>query len=64
MELTHASAFQSGISGVPVLVFGEDHVIAGAQPVEAVAALLDLERYRWQQGRNLPVTDATVRSHR
>ena len=40
----------SGITGVPVCVFGDDHVIAGAQPVEAVAALLDLERYRRDAG--------------
>ena len=35
-----------GINGVPITVFGEDHVIAGAQPTEALAGLIDLERYR------------------
>lgn len=55
----HARACESGISGVPVCVFGDDHVIAGAQPVEAVAALLDLERYRCDQEA---LTAATARS--
>jgi predicted DsbA family dithiol-disulfide isomerase len=64
VALMHASAFQSGISGVPVLVFGDDHIIAGAQPVEAVAALLDLERYRCERRRDAAVTDATARSRR
>jgi predicted DsbA family dithiol-disulfide isomerase len=42
----HERAYALGINGVPVLVFGRDHLIAGAQPVEALEALLDLERYR------------------
>jgi predicted DsbA family dithiol-disulfide isomerase len=42
----HESACGFGINGVPICVFGQDHVIAGAQPLEALAALLDLERYR------------------
>jgi predicted DsbA family dithiol-disulfide isomerase len=42
----HERAFALGIAGVPVSVFGEDHVIAGAQPPEVLAALLDLETYR------------------
>ena len=43
----HTSApSRSGIAGVPVCVFGDDHVIAGAQPAEVLEALLDLERYR------------------
>jgi predicted DsbA family dithiol-disulfide isomerase len=42
----HTQACGLGINGVPICVFGADHVIAGAQPVEALAALLDLERYR------------------
>lgn len=42
----HERACGLGINGVPVCVFGRDHVIAGAQPVEALAALLDLERCR------------------
>jgi predicted DsbA family dithiol-disulfide isomerase len=43
-------AYAWGINGVPVCLFGDDHVIAGAQPVEAVAALLDLELYRASGG--------------
>ena len=42
----HERAFALGIGGVPVAVFGDDHVIAGAQPSEVLEALLDLERYR------------------
>jgi catechol 2,3-dioxygenase-like lactoylglutathione lyase family enzyme len=42
----HEAACRAGIDGVPVFVFGEDHVIAGAQPSECLAALLRLERYR------------------
>ena len=50
----HERAFALGIAGVPVCVFGDDHVIAGAQPPEVLEALLDLERYRlWlRPGRN------------
>ena len=55
----HAAACASGIAGVPVCVFGDDHVIAGAQPVEAMAALLDLERYRREQAT---ITAATARN--
>lgn len=55
----HERAFALGIGGVPVTVFGDDHVIAGAQPPEVLEALLDLERYRLE----LPaVTAATPRS--
>jgi predicted DsbA family dithiol-disulfide isomerase len=39
-------AYALGINGVPVCLFGDDHVVAGAQPAEVVAALLDLELYR------------------
>ena len=39
----HERAFALGIAGVPVCVFGDDHVIAGAQPAEVLEALLDLE---------------------
>jgi predicted DsbA family dithiol-disulfide isomerase len=42
----HEQAYTLGINGVPVCLFGDDHVIAGAQPLEALAALLDLQRYR------------------
>lgn len=42
----HEQAFSLGIAGVPVTVFGEDHLIAGAQPTEVLAALLDLDCYR------------------
>jgi len=42
----HADACRFGINGVPICAFGEDHVIAGAQPAEALQVLLDLERYR------------------
>lgn len=42
----HERAYAMGIGGVPVALFGDDHVIAGAQPPEALEALLDLERYR------------------
>jgi predicted DsbA family dithiol-disulfide isomerase len=46
VAMAHERAYALGINGVPVCVFGEDHVIAGAQPLEALGALLDLERYR------------------
>ena len=46
----HESACGFGINGVPICVFGRDHVIAGAQPLEALEALLDLERYRTAAG--------------
>ena len=39
-------AYALGINGVPVCLFGDDHVVAGAQPAEVVAALLNLELYR------------------
>lgn len=42
----HEQAYALGVSGVPVCRFGDDHVIAGAQPVEVLEALLDLEFYR------------------
>mgnify|MGYP000048778017 CR=1 FL=1 len=42
----HEQAFGLGIAGVPVSIFGEDHLIAGAQPAEVLTALLDLHRYR------------------
>lgn len=42
----HDEACRLGINGVPIVIFGADHLIAGAQPVEALQALLDLERYR------------------
>jgi predicted DsbA family dithiol-disulfide isomerase len=42
----HEQAFALGIAGVPVCVFGDDHVVAGAQPPEVLEALLDTERYR------------------
>lgn len=42
----HRAAAGFGINGVPITVLGEDHVIAGAQPAEALRGLLDLERYR------------------
>ena len=42
----HDAACRAGIDGVPVFLFGEDHVIAGAQPTECLEALLRLERYR------------------
>lgn len=46
----HARACALGINGVPICVFGDDQIIAGAQPPEALAALLDLERYRLAAG--------------
>ena len=42
----HDTACRSGINGVPLFLFGEDHAIAGAQPAAATLALLRLERYR------------------
>lgn len=42
----HEAACRAGIDGVPVFLFGEDHVIAGAQPAECLEAMLRLERYR------------------
>ena len=59
----HERAFSLGIAGVPVCVLGEDHVIAGAQPSEALVALLDLERYRLDlAGHGAAVTGAKPRS--
>ena len=46
----HDEAYAMGISGVPVCRFGDDHVIAGAQPPEVLEALLDLELYRATHG--------------
>lgn len=43
---SHNRAYQQGADGVPLFRFGIDHVIAGAQPQEALHALIDLERYR------------------
>jgi predicted DsbA family dithiol-disulfide isomerase len=56
----HEQAFGLGIAGVPVTVFGEDHLIAGAQPKEALTALLDLDRYR--RAETSAVMAATPRS--
>ncbi len=42
----HDAACRAGIDGVPVFLFGEDHVIAGAQAAECLEAMLRLERYR------------------
>lgn len=42
----HGQARVLGISGVPAMLFGADHLIAGAQPAEVLAALLDMERFR------------------
>lgn len=47
---SHRAAAAFGINGVPITVLGGDHVIAGAQPVEALAGLIDLERYRFAGG--------------
>ena len=43
---SHNAACRDGVEGVPLLRFGDDHVLAGAQSLEVVRALLDLERYR------------------
>lgn len=58
----HQRAFAHGIAGVPVCVFGEDQIIAGAQPPEVLAALLDLERYRLAGRRGPAAMAATPRS--
>ena len=59
----HERAFALGIAGVPVCVFGDDHVIAGAQPPEVLEALLDLERYRLElRPAAVTATAATPRS--
>lgn len=42
----HNAACRDGIDGVPMFRFGDDHAIAGAQPVEALRAMVDLERHR------------------
>jgi predicted DsbA family dithiol-disulfide isomerase len=42
----HDAACRSGVDGVPVFLFGDDHAIAGAQPPACLEALLHLERYR------------------
>jgi predicted DsbA family dithiol-disulfide isomerase len=46
VRLAHEQAHALGIAGVPVCRFGTNHLIAGAQPEEVLAALLDLESYR------------------
>lgn len=46
IALAHEQAYAIGVTGVPVCRFGDDHVIAGAQPEEVLEALLDLELYR------------------
>lgn len=46
VRIAHEQAGGLGINGVPICVLGGDHVIAGAQPATALAALLDVERYR------------------
>ena len=58
----HERAFALGIAGVPVCVFGDDHVIAGAQPAEVLEALLDLERYRLELAGGGDAMAATPRS--
>ena len=61
----HERAFALGIAGVPVCVLGDDHVIAGAQPLEALEVLLDLERYRLGVADAVPgVRAATPRNPR
>jgi predicted DsbA family dithiol-disulfide isomerase len=42
----HEAACRAGVEGVPMIIVGDDHVIAGAQPLPALSALLTLERYR------------------
>ena len=44
--IAQTQAARLGINGVPICILGGDHVIAGAQPTAALAALLDVERYR------------------
>jgi predicted DsbA family dithiol-disulfide isomerase len=39
---SHRQAERLGVRGVPVFVVGGEHVIAGAQPAEVLAGLLDL----------------------
>ncbi len=58
----HERAFGLGIGGVPVTMFGDDHVIAGAQPPEVLEALLDLECYRLDVGRSDAAMAARPRS--
>jgi len=58
----HERAFALGIAGVPVCVFGDDQVIAGAQPPEVLEALLDLERYRIALAAGNTATAAKPRS--
>ena len=43
---SHNAACRDGVEGVPLLRFGDDHVLAGAQSLEVLRALIDLERYR------------------
>ena len=43
---SHNAACRDGLDGVPVVRFGDDHALAGAQTVEVIRSLLDLERYR------------------
>jgi predicted DsbA family dithiol-disulfide isomerase len=47
----HERACALGVNGVPVLVLDESHVIAGAQPAEALEAMLDVAAYA-RQGRH------------
>jgi predicted DsbA family dithiol-disulfide isomerase len=46
VRTAHDAACRAGIDGVPLLLFGDDHAIAGAQPPACLEALLHLERYR------------------
>lgn len=46
----HDAACALGVNGVPVLVLGDEQVIAGAQPTEALEAMLDVAAY-CRQGR-------------
>lgn len=48
---SHNQAYRQGAEGVPLFRFGDDHLIAGAQPEEALRALVDLERYRLSRQR-------------
>jgi predicted DsbA family dithiol-disulfide isomerase len=52
---SHQAATEAGVTGVPVFLFGGAHTVAGAQPPEVLAAMLDLDRYR----ASLPTPAAT-----
>jgi predicted DsbA family dithiol-disulfide isomerase len=53
---SHRAATASGVNGVPVFVFAGGHTVAGAQPIEVLAAMLDLARYQASLAADAPLS--------